>query len=237
MPEPAELLAGRVARGDDAAAEDLVEAMRPLVASMATRFQGRVPRSDLEQAGVVGLLRAAATFDAERGTPFGGYASPFVMGEMLACVRQQSAPVRVPRSVTENERAVAASVDLLTATHGRSPTVAEIAEQAKLDEEAVLDALRASMAVRPVSLDEIEPERFGETDETLEAVERRLELGSRLDRLDRRSRAVLVLRFGMELSQREIAERLGISQMHVSRLLRAAMAEMEDQGGDDASSG
>src|SRR3954463_8204582 len=116
MPEPAELLAGRVARGDDAAAEDLVEAMRPLVASMATRFQGRGPRSDLEQAGVVGLLRAAATFDAERGTPFGGYAAPFVMGEMLACVRQQSAPVRVPRSVTENERAVAASVDLLTAT-------------------------------------------------------------------------------------------------------------------------
>jgi RNA polymerase sigma-B factor len=139
--------------------------------------------------------------------------------------------------VAENERAVVASVDLLTSAHGRSPTVAEIAEQAKLDEEAVLDALRASMAARPVSLDEIEPDRFGETDETLEAVERRLELGTRLDRLDRRSRAVLVLRFGMELSQREIAERLGISQMHVSRLLRAAMAEIADQGEDDAPSG
>jgi RNA polymerase sigma-B factor len=139
--------------------------------------------------------------------------------------------------VADNERAVVASVDLLTSAHGRSPTVAEIAEQAKLDEEAVLDALRASMAARPVSLDEIEPDRFGETDETLEAVERRLELGTRLDRLDRRSRAVLVLRFGMELSQREIAERLGISQMHVSRLLRAAMAEIADQGEDDAPSG
>jgi RNA polymerase sigma factor (sigma-70 family) len=162
---------------------------------------------------------------------------PFVMGEMLACVRQQAAPVRVPRSVAENERAVAAAVDRLTLAHGRSPTVAEIAEQAKLHEEAVLDALRASMAARPVSLDEIEPERFGETDETLEAVERRLELGSRLDRLDRRSRAVLVLRFGMELSQREIAERLGISQMHVSRLLRAAMSDIADQGEDDATSG
>jgi RNA polymerase sigma-B factor len=132
---------------------------------------------------------------------------------------------------------VAASVDLLTSLHGRSPTVAEIAEQADLDEEAVLDALRASMATRPVSLDEIEPERFGETDETLEAVERRLELGSRLDRLDPRSRAVLVLRFGIELSQREIAERLGISQMHVSRLLRAAMADIADPGEDDAPSG
>lgn len=237
MSEPAELLAGRVARGDDAAAEELVEAMRPLVSSMATRFQGRVPRSDLEQAGVVGVLRAAATFDVEHGTPFGGYAAQFVMGEMLACVRQQSAPVRVPRSVAENERAVGAAVDLLTSEHGRSPTVAEIAERAQLDEEAVLDALRASMAARPVSLDEIEPERFGETDETLEAVERRLELGTRLDRLDRRSRVVLVLRFGMELSQREIAERLGISQMHVSRLLRAAMAEIADEGEDDAPSG
>src|SRR3954451_1403737 len=237
MPEPAELLAGRVARGDDAAAEELVDAMRPLVASMATRFQGRVPRSDLEQAGVVGMLRAAATFDAEHGTPFGGYAAPFVMGEMLACVRQQAAPVRVPRSVAENERAVAGLVDLLTSAHGRSPTVAEIAEQAKLDEEPVLDALRASMAARQVSLDEIEPDRFGETDETLEAVERRLELGSRLDRLDQRSRAVLVLRFGMELSQREIAERLGISQMHVSRLLRAAMADMVEQDEDDAPNG
>jgi RNA polymerase sigma-B factor len=132
---------------------------------------------------------------------------------------------------------VAATVDLLTSEHGRSPTVAEIAERARLDEEAVLDALRASMAARPVSLDEIEPERFGETDETLEAVERRLELGSRLDRLDPRSRAVLVLRFGIELSQREIAERLGISQMHVSRLLRAAMADIADQGEDDAPSG
>jgi RNA polymerase sigma-B factor len=139
--------------------------------------------------------------------------------------------------VAENERAVAATVDLLTSEHGRSPTVAEIAERAQLDEEAVLDALRASMAARPVSLDEIEPERFGETDETLEAVERRLELGTRLDRLDRRSRVVLVLRFGMELSQREIAERLGISQMHVSRLLRAAMAEIADEGEDDAPSG
>jgi RNA polymerase sigma-B factor len=139
--------------------------------------------------------------------------------------------------VAENERVVAASVDLLTSANGRSPTVAEIAEQAKLDEEAVLDALRASMAARPVSLDEIEPDRFGETDETLEAVERRLELGSRLDRLDQRSRAVLVLRFGMELSQREIAERLGISQMHVSRLLRAAMADMAEQDEDDAPNG
>src|SRR3954469_2499277 len=116
MSEPAELLAGRVARGEDAAAGQLVEAMRPLVSSMATRFQGRVPRPGLGEAGGGGRVRAAgrfgagrgaaATSDGERGTPFGGYAAPFVMGEMLACVRQQAAPVRVPRSVAENERVV-----------------------------------------------------------------------------------------------------------------------------------
>src|SRR3954467_15843193 len=106
MPGPAELLAGRVARGDDAAAEDLVDAMRPLVASMATRFQGRVPRSDLEHPHEVGLLRAAATFDAEHRTPVRGYAAPFVMGEMRQGVRQQAAPVRVPGALHENEGAV-----------------------------------------------------------------------------------------------------------------------------------
>src|SRR5256885_13310599 len=91
------------------------------------------------------------------------------MGGMLACVRQQSAAGRVPRSVAENERAVAAAVDLLTSEHGRSPTVAEIAEGAKLDEEAVLDVLRAGMAARPVSLVEIDAEPLRVADETPEA--------------------------------------------------------------------
>ena len=102
--------------------------MTPLVAGLARRFEGRVPRSDLEQAGMVGLLQAARSFDPEQGTPFGGYATPFVMGEMLACVRQLTAPVKVPRSVADNQRAVTAAIEQLTAVLGRSPTVPEIGE-------------------------------------------------------------------------------------------------------------
>ena len=217
------LIAG-VKVGDKAAGEALVTSMKPLVAGLARRFDGRVPRSDLEQAGMVGLLQAARSFDPEQGTPFGGYATPFVVGEMLACVRQLTAPVKVPRSVADNQRAVTAAIEELTAALGRSPTVPEIGDCTKLDQDAVLEALRLRMAATTVALDEVDEGRLGLSDEAIVRVEDRLDLGSRLDRLDPRSRRVIVMRFGLELSQREIAERLGISQMHVSRLMRAGLA-------------
>jgi RNA polymerase sigma-B factor len=226
--EGAERLAVAAAAGDGAATEQLVSAMGPLVAGMARRFQGRVPRADLEQAGVVGLLRAAQSFDPDRGTPFGGYAAPFVMGEMLACVRQLTAAVHVPRDVADAERAVTAAIDKLSAVEGRSPTVEEIADRTGIDEERVLEALRVRLAAHPVPLDGIDFADAAVTDQALRQVEQRLALGTRLERLDRRSRTILLLRFGLELSQREIAARLGISQMHVSRLLRAAMAALDD---------
>jgi RNA polymerase sigma-B factor len=217
------LIAG-VKVGDRVAGEALVTSMKPLVAGLARRFDGRVPRSDLEQAGMVGLLQAARSFDPEQGTPFGGYATPFVVGEMLACVRQLTAPVKVPRSVADNQRAVTAAIEELTAALGRSPTVPEIGDCTKLDQDAVLEALRLRMAATTVALDEVDEGRLGLSDEAIVRVEDRLDLGSRLDRLDPRSRRVIVMRFGLELSQREIAERLGISQMHVSRLMRAGLA-------------
>jgi RNA polymerase sigma-B factor len=129
---------------------------------------------------------------------------------------------------------VSSAVDRLTAETERSPTVAEISERTGLGEDAVLEVLRARLAAQPLPLDEVEFARAGLADEELRRVEERLALGSRLERLDRRSRQVVVLRFGLELSQREIAARLGISQMHVSRLLRAAMSELEE-GGDGLS--
>jgi RNA polymerase sigma-B factor len=223
-----ELLVERAAAGDRAAAAGLVDAMRPLLAGMARRFEGRVPRADLDQAGVVGLLRAAQSFDPDRGTPFGGYAAPFVMGEMLGCVRQLSGPVRVPRAVADDQRAVAAAVDELSAELGRSPTVGEIAARARLGQESVLDALRARMAAMSLPLDDLKQGDLALSDPSLAEVERRLDLGARLDRLDARSRQIVMLRFGLELSQREIADRLGISQMHVSRLLRASLAILAD---------
>jgi len=221
-------LAQRAAAGDQAASAELVEAMRPLLSGMARRFEGRVPRADLEQAGVVGLLRAAQSFDPGQGTPFGGYAAPFVMGEMLTCVRQLVAPVRVPRSVADDERSVTAAIEQLTAEQGRSPTVEEIAARARLGQEAVVDALRVRMAARPLPLDDVDQGDLALADPSLGEVEQRLDLGARLDQLDARSRRVVILRFGLELSQREIAERLGISQMHVSRLLRAGLATLAE---------
>jgi RNA polymerase sigma-B factor len=229
--EAPEILAVRVARGDDAAAEQLVAAMGPLLTGMARRFEGRVPRADLEQAGAIGLLRAARSFDPEQGTPFGGYAAPFVMGEMLSCVRQLATPVRVPRGVADDERRVTDAVDDLVRRGQRGPTVDEIAEHTGLDEDAVLEVLRARRAASPVPLEEVSLTAAGIEDDEMRQVEERLALGSRLQQLDRRSRTVIVLRFGLELSQREIADRLGISQMHVSRLLRAALADLEDSDG------
>ena len=230
-PESVERLVAAVRDGDEAAGEQLVTAMRPLVEAMARRFEGRVPRSDLEQAGVVGLLWAARSFDPTLGTPFGGYAAPFVMGEMLGCVRQLAMPVRVPRSIAENQRRTTAAIEQLTRSLERSPTVAEIGRHASLDEDAVLDSLRLRMAVTPVALDEAQ---LGLSDDAIRRAEQRLDLGARLGRLDARSRTVVMLRFGLELSQREIAARLGISQMHVSRLLRAALATLsaDEPAGD-----
>jgi RNA polymerase sigma-B factor len=230
VPEPdrAGALAVLAASGDQAAADHLVEEMRPLVASLARRFEGRVPRADLEQAGMVGLLVAARRFDPGHGTPFGAYATPFVVGEMLACVRQLASPVRMPRRVAERARNLERAVDRLTAQLGRSPTVSELSESTGLPEDEVVDALRARMAARAVPLGEAVEAEMALDDEALRTAEERLDLGAKLDRLDARSKGLLALRFGLGLSQREIAKRAGISQMHVSRLLRAALAELED---------
>jgi RNA polymerase sigma-B factor len=227
-----EQLLARIRTGDEAAGADLVTTMTPLVTGLARRFDGRVPRADLEQAGMVGLLRAARSFDPRQATPFGGYATPFVVGEMLACVRQLAAPVKVPRSLAERQKAVSTAIEELTLSLGRSPTVPEIAERAALEQEEVLEALRVRLASTAVALDEVDEQRLGRPDEALSSVEDRLDLGARLDRLDPRSRRVIVLRFGLELSQREIAARLGISQMHVSRLLRAGLAALSDAPAD-----
>jgi RNA polymerase sigma-B factor len=225
-PENVERLVAGARDGDAAAGEQLVAAMRPLVEGMARRFEGRVPRSDLEQAGVVGLLWAARSFDPSLGTPFGGYAAPFVMGEMLGCVRQLAMPVRVPRSMADDQRKTTAAIEQLTASLERSPTVAEIGQHASLDADAVLESLRLRMAVTPIALDELDESQLGLSDDAIRRTEQRLDLGARMGRLDARSRTVVMLRFGLELSQREIAARLGISQMHVSRLLRAALATL-----------
>jgi RNA polymerase sigma-B factor len=222
-------LAVRAGRGDADARELLVTRLRPMVLALARRFEGTAPRSDLEQSGVLGLLAAVEGFDSERGVRFETYATPFVIGEMAICARQSTSAVRVPRSVRSDERDVERAVERFTAAHGRAPSVAELAAEAGLEQERVVEAMRARTARRPVGLGDVPDAALAADDPDLDAVEARLAVGPRLARLDARQRRILALRFAAGLSQREIGERLGISQMHVSRLLRGALEEL---GGD-----
>lgn len=225
MPDATDALAARAARGDGAARAELVERLTPLVARLARRLAGRGPREDLEQAGIVGVLAAIRGYDPARGTAFATYAAPFAVGEMLAVLRG-SAPVHVSRTGRDLAATVEATADALTAAQGRAPSPAEIAAAAGLEEEDVVTGLAARRALAPPAPDTVIQEAAG-ADDAVEALEARLAVGRMLRELDRRSQAILVMRFGLELSQAEIGERLGISQMHVSRLLRAALADLD----------
>jgi RNA polymerase sigma-B factor len=220
-------LAVLAAAGSGEAKDELVERLRPVVARMAARVAGdRVPRQDLEQAGLVGVLAALDGFDPDRGTPFEAYATRFALGEMLALARQAGAAVHVSRTGRDLAAAVEAAADELTAESGSAPTLDAIAERAGLDVEQVVTGLRARRALAPPARGERELEAHGGSVDHVEAVEARLDVGRRLEALDERSQRIVAMRVGLELSQAEIADRLGISQMHVSRLLRAALDEL-----------
>ncbi|MGZ4431702.1 MAG: sigma-70 family RNA polymerase sigma factor [Gaiellales bacterium] len=229
--EPTAVLAVRAARGEADAREALVERLAPMVAVLAHRFAGRVPAADLEQAGMLGVLKAVNGFDPSLGTAFEAYATPFAVGEMLAVVRQSTSPVRVPRAVRDIERRVNAAIDDFTAAGGRTPSVREIVTFTGLDEEDVLEALRARLLSRPVPVSELSEDVLAAEDGHLVAAERRIDLDELLAGLEPRSRRIVALRFGVGLSQREIAARVGLSQMHVSRLLRQALARLQGEVG------
>lgn len=214
----------RAARGDPTARESVLEGSNCLIRSLARRFAGRATVDDLQQAGGIGVLRAIESFDPDRGAAFAAYATPFVIGEMLAAVRQESV-VHVPRGRRQRAAAIEMAADQLTAELNRAPTVREIGEAAGLEDEAVVDAMRARKALAPPAGD---PElmEIATAGPEFEEAEIRIGLGALLADLEPRSRAIVVMRFGLELSQTEIADRLGISQMHVSRLLRAALAQI-----------
>jgi RNA polymerase sigma-B factor len=228
-------LAALAAAGSAEAKEELLVLMRPAVGRMAARVAGgRVPQEDLEQAGLVGVLAAVDGFDPGRGTPFEAYATRFVLGEMLALARQ-APPVHVSRTGRELATAVEAAADELAAESGTAPTLDAIAARAGLDVERVVTGLRARRALAPPAGGERELEAHGGLVDDLERIDARLDLGRRLEALDARSQRIVAMRLGLELSQAEIAERLGISQMHVSRLLRAALERLwsDDDGAED----
>jgi RNA polymerase sigma-B factor len=229
MPEAVEALAARAAGGDTAARDELVERLGPMLTRLARRFEGRAQREDLEQAGAIGILAAIPGYDPQRGTAFATYATPFAVGEMLAVLRG-AAPVHVTRTGRDLAAAVEAAAEAIAVAEGRPASPAEIAAATGLDEEQVVTGLAARRALAPPAPDTAIEDAIG-SDDAVEALEARLAVGGVLGELDRRSQAVLVMRFGLDLSQAEIGERLGISQMHVSRLLRAALAELDSRLG------
>jgi RNA polymerase sigma-B factor len=205
---------------------------------MARRYAGvREPFEDLLQVASLGLLNAIDRYDPEVGTPFAGFARPTILGELKRHLRDRVWTVRVPRATHDLLAEIEAAVDALTEDLGRPPSVGEIAECLGRDRDEVIEAMEAASNRKPVSLDapasdaeDGSPriESVGHEDRGYAIVEDRATVVATLGLLGEREREALLLRFGGELTQRQIAERLGTSQMTVSRMLRRALATLRD---------
>jgi RNA polymerase sigma-B factor len=210
----------------------VVEAHLPLVHHLAQRFRGRgEPYDDLVQVGTIGLLNAVDRFDPARGG-FTSFAVPTILGEIRRHFRDRGWALRVPRRLQDLGRRVAAAREELTHALGRSPTVQELAAHLDEDLELVLEALESAgaytMVPLPASTDETNLGELGVHDEGLELVEDRATLRPLLAQLPTRERTILALRFIRGMSQSQIAAEVGVSQMHVSRLLTRSLATLRD---------
>ena len=231
-------------RGDESAQAELVNRHLPLVRQLARRYSyTSEPLDDLVQVGSVGLLHAISRYDPRVGSSFKAYAIPTILGELRRHFRDTAWSVHLPRSLQERTREVQAAVSALQSSLGRSPTIAEIAERMQCSTEQVIEAMEARLAYRVESLDApAEPgdERDqwwaqGEVDAGFETAEQSAFLHRALRALPPRELALVRLRFEEDLSQSEIGRQLGISQMHVSRLLRRALARMQAITNEDQS--
>ena len=221
--------------GDRAARAELAERMLPLARSLARRYAGKgEPLDDLEQVASLGLLKAIDRFDVSRDVRFATFAVPTIAGELKRHFRDRGWMLRVPRDIQELCARVVRCRETLTREHGRSPTVPEVATALGTGVEQVLEALRAADAYRMMSLDEPLAEgagaldAIGGDDEGYELAEQRVLLRRGLDGLGEREREIVRLRYYEGLTQREIARAIGVSQMHVSRLIRRSIDAMRD---------
>jgi len=223
--------------------DDLVTAHMGLAEYLARRFTNRgEPLDDLIQVAALGLLKAVDRFDPERGLEFSTYATPTIVGELKRHFRDKGWAVRVPRRVQELHLRLGSVISVLSQELGRSPTIGEIAQAAAVSEEEVLEAIEAGHAYRFTSLDapsgnEDEPSlsaELGAEDQGLIDSEHRVALSPLIAQFPARERMILHLRFFEGMTQSEIAGRLGISQMHVSRLLARALTQLRSQAEDDS---
>jgi RNA polymerase sigma-B factor len=214
----------------------LVEMHLPLVEYLARRFRNRgEPLDDLIQVATIGLIKSVDRFDLDRGVEFSTYATPTIVGEIKRHFRDKGWAIRVPRRLQELKLSLTKATSELSQKLGRSPTVAELAHHLGMSEEEVLEGLESANAYSAVSLDapdggdEDAPavaDSLGITDEALEGVEYRESLKPLLEKLPAREKRILMLRFFGNMTQSQIASELGISQMHVSRLLARTLAQL-----------
>jgi RNA polymerase sigma-B factor len=222
--------------GDERAREELVERTLPLARSLARRYANKGEAlDDLEQVAALGLVKAIDRFDLEREVRFTTFAVPTIAGEIKRHFRDRGWMLRVPREVQELSARIAVARDRLTRELGRSPSVPELAGAVSSSVEQALDALCAAEAYRALSLDEplgdgVDAlDSLGGPDAGFERVEQRFLLRSGLVHLSQREREILHLRFYEGLTQREIADRVGVSQMHVSRLIRRSIEALRER--------
>lgn len=230
---------------DPGVRERLVDLNSDLVRYIARRFANRGEAlEDIEQVGFLGLINAIERFDPSLENEFSTFATPTIMGEIRRYFRDRSWAVRVPRRLQENLLRVNAASQRLASELGRAPTIPEIGARVGLEPEDVLAALEVSPAQHSVSLESSAGgssedaitlgERLGGEDSNLDRVEMRSLLEQAMAHLNAREREIMALRFVEELPQTEVAKRLGISQMHVSRLQRAAVEHLRREMGADA---
>ena len=225
--------------GDAGAREELVKRFLPLARQLARRYQRtNEPLDDLMQVASVGLVKAIDRFDPERGTAFSTFAVPTILGELKRYFRDAGWAAHVPRGMQERAMRLEQAVEALHRRLGRSPSTKEVAAELDQTEEEVLETLEAQSAYDAVSLEQqrSDDSQGGDTyadtlateEESYELVEYEATIEPALKALSSRDRMILHLRFSEDMTQSEIAERIGVSQMHVSRLIRQALTRLRE---------
>jgi len=232
------------ASGDPATREELVERFLPLARSIARKFSGPfVEDDDLFQVASVGLLQAIERYDPSIGTAFSSFAVPTIAGTVRRHLRDHSWTVRPPRDLQERALSVRKRAGLMAARIGRSPTANELAAELDMDLESVVEALHGMASRQGVSLSQpVQPgdegsrtlqDTLGGDDAALSQAEDAITVERLVDHLPAREREIIRLRYEEDLTQAEIAERVGLSQMHISRILRALIRELGDAAGGE----
>jgi RNA polymerase sigma-B factor len=228
---------------DRQARDELIERFLPLARKLARRYvQSSEPYEDLVQVASLGLVKAVERFDPGRGFAFSSFAVPTIVGELKRYFRDTAWAVHVDRGAQERARRISEAQHKLSSHTGRAPTVPELAQYLELSQEEVLDGLQAAEAYGAMSLDApvageddddcTRLDGIGVDDERLQLVDDHATVFAAARHLPRREREILFLRFGEDLTQSEIAQRVGVSQMQVSRLLRRSLGRLRELAGD-----